>query len=290
MGKTPIQKDALGFGKASDLISKLFAERIAKQEAKAKRIQTESEFEIIELEEQYALKRLARHELHKQQNMDAIAKKAKSELPPNTDINQFRIPDNDWTTYFIKHCDSVSDKEMQSLWAKILAGEVSKNRSFSRKTISIVSQMDTADAQLFTDFCQFVWFERSKEEEAPYPLIYDDTNSLYTNKGVDFSALKHLDAMGLISYAQPNYAVWYSRNRAGWNYHKSVVNLENITLDSKRQKYFLSSGTASLTQAGEQLLAISKPQRNEEFFQYVLKKWETKGYQPSLVQGPQTTS
>ena len=47
-------------------------------------------------------------------------------------------PDHDWTARFFNDIQDVSSEEMQSLWAKVLAGEVEKPGSTSIQTLSIL--------------------------------------------------------------------------------------------------------------------------------------------------------
>ena len=54
--------------------------------------------------------------------------------------------DNDWMTRFFEASKLVSDKEMQSLWARLLAGEANKSGTFSKRTIDQVPNLEKSDA------------------------------------------------------------------------------------------------------------------------------------------------
>lgn len=275
-GKVLIEKLSAGVGN-------VFAPFIARQQAKAAKTETESEIANRQLAER-AKNRFVRQELRKQQNLESIAGKAERELPKGVGAEQVQNLDEDWATYFAKYCDTVSNETMQSLWAKMLAVEVTKPRSFSRQTISIVSQMEAKDAQLFNDFCQFVWdeFDLREREKFIHSLIYDITNSVYTNQGINFSATQHLEAIGLLQYHPVDYP--YEKGFIPlFHYHGTIVQLKNLPLDNKIGQQKMSAGSVSLTRFGAQLFNICKPVRNEEFFHYVMKKWEKMGYQTKLV-------
>ena len=62
-------------------------------------------------------------------------------------------PDPDWTARFFNDVQDVSSEDMQSLWAKVLAGEVESPGSTSIRTLSILRNLDQATASLFGKFC-----------------------------------------------------------------------------------------------------------------------------------------
>ncbi len=55
--------------------------------------------------------------------------------------------------------------------------------------------LDEEDAALFESLCQFVWVQGE-----PLPLIYDVEHPVYAKHGIDLAALKHLEAVGLVSF------------------------------------------------------------------------------------------
>lgn len=67
--------------------------------------------------------------------------------------------DEDWLHFFFDKAEKVSNKSMQILWAKMLAGEFNKPGSISRKLMHIISIMDAQSARSFQTFCLYV-FER----------------------------------------------------------------------------------------------------------------------------------
>ena len=58
-------------------------------------------------------------------------------------------PDPDWAARFFNDIQDVSSEEMQSLWAKVLAGEVERPGSTSIRTLSILRNLDQTAARLF---------------------------------------------------------------------------------------------------------------------------------------------
>jgi hypothetical protein len=61
--------------------------------------------------------------------------------------------DEDWLNVFESEAAEKSSEHMQMLFGKILAGEVRRPKSFSIKSLRLISQLDTQTAQLFRRLC-----------------------------------------------------------------------------------------------------------------------------------------
>lgn len=64
--------------------------------------------------------------------------------------------DIDWRTRFFKKARDISHVEMQKVWGKILAGEVSKPGSFSVRTLELLSNLNQQEAELFRKVSSYV--------------------------------------------------------------------------------------------------------------------------------------
>lgn len=96
-----------------------------------RRARAEGEVALIKDEyeaklEERAAQRLLTSETRKQRNIEAVAIDAANQLPFDAKPEEL---DDDWVVNFFNQCDWISDKEMQSLWSRILAGEATtRNR------------------------------------------------------------------------------------------------------------------------------------------------------------------
>ena len=95
---------------------------------------------------------------------------------------------------FLDKCRIVSDKEMQSLWSRLLAGEANTPGTYSKRTVNFLSDFDKSDADLFTKLCGFGW-----NIGYDVPLVFDEVEKIYTTYSVNFDSLSHLDSIGLIN-------------------------------------------------------------------------------------------
>ena len=84
-------------------------------------------------------------------NIGSVVDRAAEELGDKEVPNQ--EPDHDWTARFFNYIQDVSSGEMQSLWAKVLAGEIERPGSVSIRGLSILRNLDQATAKLFQRLC-----------------------------------------------------------------------------------------------------------------------------------------
>ena len=146
--------------------------RVAKAEAKAKKVKAEAEIETTDLHHRAERRRLEEEARH-QKNMEDITAKAVPHI--NEDANPESI-DDDWIANLFNKCRIVSDNEMQSLWARVLATEANSPDSLSKRTVNILSDFDKNDADLFTKLCGFVW-----DVGGIVPLVFDEQGEYMTN-------------------------------------------------------------------------------------------------------------
>jgi len=95
-------------------------------------------------------------EYYKLNNFAKIAQKAdeiygESGPPPKEAQEFFKEFDFDWFMRFFEAASNVSDEDMQTLWARILAGEFREKESFSLRAIEILRNMAQWEAKRFRD-------------------------------------------------------------------------------------------------------------------------------------------
>jgi len=237
----------------------------AEAEAEAEKIKTLASNELNEIQ-QRAVDRFVHQETRKPENIEAITHQAASSLGEDAKVEGL---DEDWVAHFFKNCDIVSDKEMQSLWSRLLSGEATKPGTFSKRTVNFIASMDKKDAKLFSDFCQFCWFMGNA-----IPLIMDVENKIFNKEGINFTSLKHLDAIGLIAFES---LAGYKRHGLGKFAHIFYFGTPTLVEFSKARDNEIQIGKALLTQAGQELAPICGAKRNEAFYKYIIGKWHEQG-------------
>jgi hypothetical protein len=175
--------------KISDAVGGIFKTyqivRVAKAEAEAEQVRANSKIQVTEIQ-QRAMRRFLIEEGKKQSNIEDITQKA---LPLLSEESKPQDLDDDWITNFFDKCRIVSDPEMQQLWANILAREANGPVGFSRRTVSLLSDLEKKDAEQFADLCGFGWIYE-EVIEVLHPLVFELENEIYKQKNLYFSSVK----------------------------------------------------------------------------------------------------
>lgn len=147
--------------------------------------------------------RLAFQELTKQRNIESVIGVAYSELD-----GQAAVPDEpvdpDWMISFFNSVEDVSNEQMQILWGKLLAGEIKRPNSFSRRTLNVLKNLTQKEAYVFQNISPFVLKFSDKVTEIsngcflPHDLFYHDGLFDEYNINFDFSDILMLRETDLI--------------------------------------------------------------------------------------------
>ena len=144
--------------------------------------------------------RIQFQERKRQINIVSVVRQAANQLGDKEVENN--EPDHDWTARFFNDVQDVSSEEMQSLWAKVLAGEVERSGSTSTRTLGILKNLDKATARLFRKFCSACVFLSPDGKgliDARVPSLGGSAgNNSLKAYGLHFDALNILNEHGLI--------------------------------------------------------------------------------------------
>lgn len=254
--------------KISEAVGAIFApmqiKRIAKAEAYAQIIKANNKIEINEIEER-ALQRLIHEETRCQKNIESITSKALLGINENAEPEKLT---SDWIAFFFEKCRNVSDNEMQDIWAKVLTEETNSNGSFSRRTISLISNLEKQDAELFIALSRF----SVKINSHYYPLVYDLNNEIYFSNRIHFGILNHLDTIGLITLDLNN---GYDLVVEDDEYENITYFGEKIQFDGMKMRHEnkFVLGSVILTDTGFELAQICNPEPIEGFVTYLNMVW-----------------
>ena len=242
--------------------------RIAKAEAEANLIKAKSEIEITELHRR-AMHRFVEEEANRQENMEEITKKSIPHLKEESKPEQM---EDDWITNFFDKSRIISDDEMQTLWAKVLAGEANLPGTYSKRTVNLLSDLDKKDALLFQSLCRFGWFIGNFT-----PLVFDPQAEIYNRAGINFESLSHLDSLGLIQFGV---IAGFSRQRLPKQFVVTYCGQPVALTMQKDTDNVLEIGNVLLTQAGRELANVINAPCMEGFADYVKEKW--RAYLPEI--------
>jgi hypothetical protein len=226
--------------------------RTARAQGDAAVILAEAEFRRSEVALR-AAHRLLQIEEVRQHNIDSISAIAAEQL--SEEVSDVPV-DSDWATRFFREAQDVSNEQMQQIWGKLLAGEVTKPGSFSTRTLAVVSNLSSVEAAKFGFLCSFV----SKVMGNGLATFLTDVNSpLVRSKGLSFEGFEALQAAGLVVHApfsgrtltMPQSTATLLIERPGNLLLIATGTLANVPAGA------LNLGTVSLTPAGTELFSIA---------------------------------
>lgn len=249
--------------KIADAVGVLYEpKKIIKQaiaNAEADKIKAINDLEIEDLQKR-ALIRFINEETIKQNNIETIIEKSIPEISENANPKEI---DNDWLLIYFDKAKFISNDFIQNLWAKLLAGEANKPGSISKKTLNILSELDTEDALAFTKLCSFIFYI----ENEPHIFMFDSDNDVYNNY-ISFDTLNNLNTLGLISmnsflgYMVGDFPKQYLMIYGNKKIQVSGTNESNNRLDC---------GKCILTKAGRELVQFCTPIYEEIIFEITYK-------------------
>jgi Protein of unknown function (DUF2806) len=223
----------------------LTVERV-KAAAIGETIKIENQIENFELQRR-ASQRLLQEEVKKQENLEDIMEKT---IPLLKEGSKPEKIDDDWLMNYVDKAKLISDDEMKTLWAKILAGEANNPNSFSKRTVNFLGSMDKIDAEIFNAVCRY-----SAIFIGNPTLFFYGENPIYND--LTFSRLTHLDSIGLIKYDNiTTFSLTESTGakQIGFSYFEKGFSITFKDLGNPN----INIGSAMFTQLGLEIFQLCK--------------------------------
>lgn len=158
--------------------------------------------------------RLLSREIEGQKNIESIAEHALTNLPSS--VSDQPVTD-DWKRKFFLEAENICDTDLQFLWGKVLAGEVSSPGSYSLRTLEILKHLSKQEAELFRVACN---------------LAFSDGWIMKTDQG----SSNDLDAYGL------NYGSILALRDAGLIYEGDLLSRQYKDVDKLPSVVFMNNG------------------------------------------------
>jgi hypothetical protein len=232
--------------------------RQAKADAKAKAIAVNADLEILDIKQRAEL-RIEHRETLRQENIEKVVSIAANEM---SDKVSNEPVDLDWSLQFFDAAQDVCDEDMQSLWARILAGEVSDPGSYSKRTLQFLKTLDKFEAEKFVVFCSF-----ALQFENHWYVIFEDkvTKEIMEEKLGENDLFSHFASIGLISDQSLGDCESWDKNSL--SYFKTVYNVTSTKEeDTGRIKSLnIPIGHRVFTQIGQQLYAMANATKIDDY-------------------------
>lgn len=137
--------------------------------------------------------------------------------------------DPEWADEFRIYAETSHDEEMQRLWAAVLAGEINKPGSFSKRTMSALKGMSKNEAQAFRAICSYstqinvVDEMKDSLHEPIIVLVKDESDPTFNCGSLKYDDLSILDAIGLIDTSLMLHVVFQRGESHPYIAHDEVV-------------------------------------------------------------------
>ncbi|MCI6090332.1 MAG: DUF2806 domain-containing protein [Solobacterium sp.] len=132
-------------------------------------------------------------EYYKTKNFLKIAEMADSMVQEKRNNSIDKQYSFDWFIRYYEASGDISDKEMQVLWAKILAGEIEKPSSYSLRTLDVLRNMSKEEAECFVKICN------ASVKSGPEKYVIPIDQDYLSKNGIDYSDILMLEEIGLIN-------------------------------------------------------------------------------------------
>lgn len=176
-----------------------------------------------------------------QSNLDLQGKEAKGLLPEARDA-------------IFEGSKEAYDDTVRSMWAKLVTGEVVKPGSFSKRTMSILSDMGADDARLFCTLCSMcvLPIHKNKIEFSPFVILNEDESGTSFNAGsFTYGNRSALESFGLVD----SNITRFVKIKVGEN-AAFVAGSELVILENRTESDIKFSTSPVLTQSGKELAGL----------------------------------
>jgi hypothetical protein len=161
----------------------------------AKQIEAKGDIEVQRTQIR-GIARLAGEAERTQKRLDAIGLKAMSQFLPDAKPQELK---QDWMENFISHAAKAGDEDAETLWARILAGEVNKPGSYSKRTLDVLSLMTQQEAELFVKAGQYA------VSDGRLIIVPRDQSFFPPDSGLNYYSFMELAALGLFHEAESQF-------------------------------------------------------------------------------------
>lgn len=202
-----------------------------------------------------AEQRLIAESIRQETNIEKVLEYTKNELQSAESVSDESV-DDDWIVRFFNIAKDISNEEMQYVWGRILAGEITSPKSFSLKTLDVIRNINADDAGNFQKIIPFITRQNS------YYFISAD-NVILSKYGISFPDLLSLDECGLINVAGAQVLTF----QVTQNEYAGIINDETLIVvyGNENKDSTVRINIYGLTKAGKEIYQILPHSSNNDY-------------------------
>ncbi|XLX41720.1 DUF2806 domain-containing protein [Ectopseudomonas mendocina] len=156
--------------------------------------------------------------------------------------------EKDWLYAWRGHAEKVSSEELQSLWGRVLAGEVKQPGTFSLRTMDFIKNLTKSEAELIEKVGQFVISD----------AIFRKLDTSFKEKGIVYSDLLFLQSIGLITGVESSGLSFTLRSASEESYINYILSEEKlIILEDPDPNKVVRIEAYSVTALGKEIFKLA---------------------------------
>lgn len=201
--------------------------------------------------------RLQYQQARKEQNIESIIGKTVLELGNQT-VESSDDVDEDWLNRFFNIVEDVSDEQLQSLWAKILAGEILQPHSHSLRLLEFLRNISKDELDLILKIMPFITGNK----------IFND-DSVLSKFDINYGLILKLDEIGILNSSaiiSQNYDL-NNNEQASLFDNREIICLVNNKSSEKKN---ISIPVFTVNEIGLKLQKLSNTKMNVDFVKEIL--------------------
>jgi uncharacterized repeat protein (TIGR03899 family) len=219
--------------------------------------------------------RVAYQNLLHQLNTEQIVGFAAEELAQEGTVVSDEPVDDNWKARYFSIAQDISGEQMQILWGKILAGEISNPNSFSLRTLEVLRNLTKAEAEIFDRACNYLIINKGSAF-AKHFSFFKDTNTGGVFNDIGYNEVIALIECGLIKPADSPGFTFIPKNgnvETNWQIGDKVVMISGEGLQDSKiifPVYLLSN-------AGREISTLIKREFSMEYLLKINETFKKKG-------------
>ncbi|WP_373242247.1 DUF2806 domain-containing protein [Lacrimispora indolis] len=203
--------------------------------------------------------RVLSQEMRKQENIENVISKAQEILQDENNVEKEDV-NEDWLMRFFNSIQDIGNEDMQTLWGKILAGEIKNPNTFTLRSLDTLSKITKGEAMLFKNM-------------VPYIINYNGTRAILNDIGlnenynISYGTIVELAECGLIdSSSMMQLTITISKKIP----LEIAYNMELLRGSIEEEKQIVIP-IYKLTRSGSDILQVIGEAYNETYFRDVAR-------------------
>lgn len=176
----------------------------------------------------------------------------------------------DWFERWRSGAEAVTDKDVQALWAAVLAGEAVRPGKFSLRTLAFLQNISKTDAELINKIGPLIINGR---------LIYKD-DALFYSLGIDLAAWLALDELGIVKGRESIGGLSFTfKTYSSTNFETQLhIGKKVLIADAEDKNLALTIPIYHLTKIGMEILSLGSFDSNELYLNSVVSSLKQQGF------------